>query len=208
MISRVSAPPDPSSADSAQRTSVLPLVRPPGSRHRAPDDGSQVMWLALGGAALALVAALLALAFTGGEDGAAPVTGATAAVGPSVPADPSVPVTDEVTPTPTASPSPSPSSPAPQRSADPAALATGLRAVVDGLVEQRQLRPRDGKELRKRLREVEEKIADGEPEEAREKLREFAEDLIDLRREDKLSARGYDLLVAGATQLAQALPAR
>ncbi|MFG2165961.1 FIMAH domain-containing protein [Micromonospora chersina] len=202
----MSAPPDPSSADLAQRTSVLPLVRPAGSRHRAPDDGSRLVWLASGGAALALVAALLALAFTGGEDGAAPVTGATVAVGPSVPAEPSTPVTDEVSPTPTASPSPS--SPAPRRSADPAALAAGLRAVVDGLVEQRQLRPRDGKELRKRLREVEEKIADGEPEEARAKLREFAEDLIDLRREDKLSARGYDLLVAGATQLAQALPAR
>lgn len=208
MISRVSAPPDPSSADLAQPTSVLPLVRPAGSRHRAPDDGSRVMWLASGGAALALVAALLALAFTGGEDGAAPVTGATVAVGPSVPAEPSRPVTDEVSPTPTASPSPSPSSPAPQHSADPAAFAAGLRAVVDGLVEQRQLRPRDGKELRKQLGEVEEKIADGEPDEARAKLREFVEDLIDLRREDKLSARGYDLLAAGATQLAQALPAR
>ncbi|MFG3578742.1 FIMAH domain-containing protein [Micromonospora chersina] len=202
----MSAPPDPSSGDLAQPTSVLPLVRPAGSRHRAPDDGSRVMWLASGGAALALVAALLALAFTGGEDGAGPVTGATVAVAPSVPAEPSGPATDEVAPTPTASPSPS--SPAPRRSADPAALAAGLRAVVDGLVEQRQLRPRDGKELRKRLREAEEKIADGEPEEARATLREFAEDLIDLRREDKLSARGYDLLVAGATQLAQALPAR
>ncbi|MET7804011.1 FIMAH domain-containing protein [Micromonospora chersina] len=202
----MSAPPEPSSGDLAQPTSVLPLVRPAGSRHRAPDDGSRVMWLASGGAALALVAALLALAFTGGEDGAGPVTGATVAVAPSVPAESSVPATDEVSPTPTASPSPS--SPAPRRSADPAALAAGLRAVVDGLVEQRQLRPRDGKELRKRLREVEEKIADGEPEEARATLREFAEDLIDLRREDKLSARGYDLLAAGATQLAQALPAR
>ncbi|SCL62481.1 hypothetical protein GA0070603_3411 [Micromonospora chersina] len=206
MISRVSVPSDPSSGDLAQPTSVLPLVRPAGSRHRAPDDGSRVMWLASGGAALALVAALLALALIGGEDGAAPVTGATVAVAPSVPSEPSGPVTDEVSPTPTASPSPS--SPASRRSADPAALAAGLRAVVDGLVEQRQLRPRDGKELRKRLREVEEKIADGEPEEARATLREFAEDLIDLRREDKLSARGYDLLVAGATQLAQALPAR
>ncbi|WP_433316128.1 FIMAH domain-containing protein [Micromonospora chersina] len=202
----MSAPPDPSSGDLAQPTSVLPLVRPAGSRHRAPDDGSRLMWLALGGAAVALVAALLALALSGGEDGAGPVTGATVAVAPSVPAEPSAPATDEVSPTPTASPSPS--SPAPRRSADPAALAAGLRAVVDGLVEQRQLRPRDGKELRKRLREVEEKIADGEPEEARATLREFAEDLIDLRREDKLSARGYDLLVAGATQLAQALPAR
>ncbi|WP_091314727.1 FIMAH domain-containing protein [Micromonospora chersina] len=202
----MSVPSDPSSGDLAQPTSVLPLVRPAGSRHRAPDDGSRVMWLASGGAALALVAALLALALIGGEDGAAPVTGATVAVAPSVPSEPSGPVTDEVSPTPTASPSPS--SPASRRSADPAALAAGLRAVVDGLVEQRQLRPRDGKELRKRLREVEEKIADGEPEEARATLREFAEDLIDLRREDKLSARGYDLLVAGATQLAQALPAR
>lgn len=206
MISRVSALPDPSSADLARRTSVLPLVRPAGSRHRAPDDGSRLMWLALGGAALTLVAALLALAFTGGEDGAAPVTGATAATAPSVPVEPSGPATDEVSPTPTASPSRS--SPPPRRSADPAVLAAGLRAGVDGLVEQGQLRPRDGKELRKRLREVEERIADGEPEEARAKLREFAAKLVDLRREDSLSARGYDLLVAGATQLAQALPAR
>ncbi|MEU9824637.1 FIMAH domain-containing protein [Micromonospora chersina] len=202
----MSAPPDPSSADLARQTSVLPLVRPAGSRHRAPDDGSRLMWLALGGAALTLVAALLALAFNGGEDGAAPVTGATAAIAPSVPGEPSGPVTDEVSPTPTASPSPS--SPPPRRSADPAVLAAGLRAGVDGLVEQGQLRPRDGKELRRRLREVEERIADGEPDEARAKLREFAAKLVDLRREDKLSARGYDLLVAGATQLAQALPAR
>ncbi|WP_435828129.1 FIMAH domain-containing protein [Micromonospora purpureochromogenes] len=69
-------------------------------------------------------------------------------------------------------------------------------------------RARGGNELRKRLREVEERIADGEPDKAREKLREFAEKLVSLRREDKLSARGYDVLVAGATQLAQALPAR
>ncbi|MET8835912.1 hypothetical protein ABZV78_18600 [Micromonospora sp. NPDC004540] len=202
----MSAPPDPSSPDLAPPTGVLPVVRPAGSRHRAPDDGRRLMLFAVGGAALTLVVALLAVVLAGGEDDARPGTGPTVAVGTPAPAEPTEPSTDEVSPTPTASPSPS--SPAPRRSADPAELAAGLRAVVDGLVEQRQLRPRDGRELRKRLSEVEEKIADGEPEEARENLREFAEDLVDLRREDKLSARGYDVLVAGATQLAQALPAR
>ncbi|PWR14939.1 hypothetical protein DKT69_13770 [Micromonospora sicca] len=79
---------------------------------------------------------------------------------------------------------------------------------MDGLVQQRQLRPGDGKELRKRLREAEERIADGEPDKARENLREFAEELTDLRREGKVGANGYDILIAGATQVAQALPGR
>ncbi|WP_346537648.1 hypothetical protein [Micromonospora sp. DPT] len=202
----MSAPRDPNSAGLARPTSLLPLVRPTGSRHRTPDDGRRLMWLAVGEAALTLVAALLAAVFAGGEDDDAPVAGPTVAIGTSAPAESTEPVTDEISPTPVGSPSPS--STAPRSSASPAKLAAGLRATVDGLVQQRQLRPSGGNELRKRLREVEERIADGEPDKAREKLREFAEKLVSLRREDKLSARGYDVLVAGATQLAQALPAR
>ncbi|MGY0003977.1 FIMAH domain-containing protein [Micromonospora sp. I033] len=200
----MSAPHDPYGSEPAPPTSVLPLARPAGSRHRAPDDGRRLMWLAVGGAAVTLVAAMLAITLTGDED-PGPAAG-TVAVGTSAPAEPTEPVTDEVSPSPTGSPSPS--SAAPRRTAAPADLAAGLRATLDGLAQQRQLRPRDARELGKRLREVEEAIAGGEPEKAREKLREFAGKLVELRREDRLSARGYDVLVAGATQLAQALPAR
>jgi hypothetical protein len=205
MMSGVSAPHDSRGADVAPPTSVLPLVRPAGSRHRSPDDASRLMWLAVGGAAVVLVVATLMLAFGGDED-AGPTTGPTVAVDTSAPVDPTEPVIDEVSPTPVSSPSPSPSSP--RRAASPAELVAGLRATVDGLVQQRQLRPGDGKELRKRLREAEERIADGEPDKARENLREFAEELTDLRREGKIGANGYDILIAGATQLAQALPGR
>ncbi|WP_088961451.1 FIMAH domain-containing protein [Micromonospora purpureochromogenes] len=201
----MSAPRDHHSADVAPPTSVLPVVRPTGSRHRALDDGRRPMWLAVAGATVALLVATLVVALTGDED-SHPATGPTAAIGTSAPAAPTEPLADEVSPTP--ADSPSPSSPAPRRAADPAELAAGLRATVDGLVQQRQLRRGDGNELRKRLQEVAEKIAGGEPDKAREKLREFAEKLVNLRREDKLTARGYDVLVAGATQLAQALPAR
>ncbi|MCM0673380.1 hypothetical protein NCC78_01380 [Micromonospora phytophila] len=201
----MSAPRDPHSADLAPPTSVMPVVRPASSRHRAPDDGRRLMWLAVGGATVALVAAMLAAVFTGGEE-AGPATGGTLAVGTSAPAEATEPLTDEVSPTPTGPPSSS--SPAPRRSASPAELAAGLRDTLDGLVQQRQLRPGDGNELRKRLREVAERIADGETDKAREKLREFAERLVNLRREGKLSVRGYDVLAAAATQLAQALPAR
>ncbi|MBQ0892663.1 hypothetical protein KBX37_06010 [Micromonospora sp. U56] len=202
----MSAPGDLNSPGLARPTSLLPLVRPAGSRHRAPDDGRRLMWLAVGVAALVLVAALLAVVFAGGEEDGGPVAGPTVAIGTSAPVEATEPVTDEISPTPAGSPSPSSS--APRRSATPAELAAGLRATVDELVQERQLRSGGGNELRKRLREVEERIADGEPDKAREKLREFAEKLVSLRREDKLTARGYEVLVAGATQLAQALPAR
>ncbi|WP_446218109.1 FIMAH domain-containing protein [Micromonospora sp. IBHARD004] len=163
------------------------------------------MWLAVGGAGVAMVAAMLMVAFAGDED-AGPATGSTVAIGTSAPADPTEPVTEEASPTPTSSPSSS--SPAPRRAASPAELVAGLGTTVEGLVQQGQLRPRVGNELGKRLREVEEKIADGETDEAREQLREFAEKLIDLRQDGKISASGYEVLVAGTTQLGQALPDR
>ncbi|WP_446210250.1 FIMAH domain-containing protein [Micromonospora sp. IBSANI012] len=200
----MSVPRDPRSADVAPPTSVLPLVRPAGSRHRAPDDGRRLMWLATGGAAAVMVAAVLVVVFAGGEE-AGPATGGTVAIGTSAPAEPSEPVTGEVSPTPTSSSSPT--SPAP-RSASPAQLVAGLRTSVDGLIRQRQLSRGEGNELRKRLREVAEKIADGEADKARENLREFAEKLVNLRREGKISASGYEALAAGATQLGQALPGR
>ncbi|MFC4020042.1 FIMAH domain-containing protein [Micromonospora sp. GCM10011542] len=205
----MSAPHDPRSADVAPPTSMLPLVRPAGSRHRAPDDGRRLMWLTVGGAAVALVAAMVTVT-VGGDGDAGPAAASTVAVGTSAPAEPTEAPTGDVTPPPTPTPSPSlsPSSSTPRRAANPGELVAGLQATVDGLAQQRQLRPGDGKELRKRLRQVAEEIADGETERAREKLREFAEKLASLLRDGKISANAHEVLLAGATQVAQALPGR
>ncbi|MEU2615645.1 hypothetical protein ABZ570_29345 [Micromonospora sp. NPDC007271] len=108
-------------------------------------------------------------------------------------------------PSPTASPSRSSKA---RRTAQPAELIAALQTTIDGLEQQGHLRRDAGKELRKRLREVDEKLSDEHTDEAREKLRDFAEKLIGLREEDDVTVDGYEVLAAGATQLAQALSAR
>ncbi|MGS2618983.1 FIMAH domain-containing protein [Micromonospora sp. LZ34] len=69
-----------------------------------------------------------------------------------------------------------------------------------------QLAPEAGEELTKRLREAEEKFAAGEGDKAREKLAECGEKVANLRKENKLSAAGYQDLAAGLAHLAQVVP--
>ncbi|MEV4483770.1 FIMAH domain-containing protein [Micromonospora coxensis] len=199
----MSAAPGPRRFDEAP-TSVLPAV-PGGTprRHRAVEDGRRIMWAAVAGAVVMVLVAALMVAFSGddapapGRAGPAP----TAAVGddPLAGGDEPSP-TEDVTPSPTVSPSPRTSPP----SARPADLLAGLQAALDRLERQGELRDGAADELGKRLRDIRRRL--GQPDKAREKLREFAEKLVSLRREGKISASGYDLLAAGTTQLAQALP--
>ncbi|MFU8870387.1 FIMAH domain-containing protein [Micromonospora sp. SL4-19] len=207
MMSGVSANSDPRFTDPDPPTTALPVVNPGRGRHRSLDDGRRVMLVAAAGAVVAVVAAALMVGFGGddGPKGSGPVSAlATPADEPSV-APSELPATEAPSPTPTASPSPRPTVRPPAR---PEQLVAGLRATVDGLAQQGDLRRGAARELNKRLREVEEKLADGEAREAREKLRGFVEKLINLREDDKISNRGYELLIAGTTQLSQALPAR
>lgn len=163
------------------------------------------MLLTVAGAVVAVVAAAVMVASAGDEDRDRTAGSGPAAAVTGTPEEPAV--ADEPSASPTASPSPSPK-PSSPRAARPTDLVSGLRATIGGLVEQGQLSGDDGEDLDQWLREVEENLADGDARKARKKLREFAEKLVDLRKDDKISSAGYDVLIAGATQLAQALPDR
>ncbi|MFR9775884.1 FIMAH domain-containing protein [Micromonospora sp. MS34] len=202
----MSSPRDLPGADVAPPTTVLPAVRPGGSRHRAPDDGHRLMWLAVAGAAVVVLVAGLTVALGGGDDAPrAPVAVDSGTPGDlEPPAEPSVP--DGAWPTPTPTPTSPP--PASARAADPARLLAALQGSVDGLVRQGRLRRNDGQDLRKRLREVERLLGAGDIERARARLRDFTARLADLRRQDRLAGQGYDALVAATTELVRALPGR
>ncbi|MEO3778409.1 hypothetical protein ABGB16_16465 [Micromonospora sp. B11E3] len=155
------------------------------------------------GAAVALVVAgvMVAVAGDDGEAGSGPSAAvATTAAQEPVPTEETV--TDEASATPSTSPSPA------RRAPRPAELVTQLRTTVDGLVRQGQLPRKTGRELDRRLREVGQRVADGDLDKAREELREFADKLADLRREGKVGEGAYGLLSAGTTQLAQAMQTR
>ncbi|MGN9810968.1 FIMAH domain-containing protein [Micromonospora sp. BQ11] len=192
---------------------ATPTVAAGRSRHRAADDGSRTMWIAVAGAAVVVVVAGLMVAVSGDVGGGGTVPGAAFAspVGTGTPVATEEPVSEEpvasptTSSTPTAAPTRSPSPPPRVRPAD---VVAQLQSTLDRLVRQDQLPRNAGRELRKRLHDVEEKLADGDVGGALEKLREFAEKLVDLRREGKIGEDGYAVLAAGATQLAQALPAR
>lgn len=203
-MSGVSAARDLHSAHVDPPTTALPPVRPRGSRHRAPDDGRRLMWLAVGGAAVVALVAVLTVALTGGDDAAPPV--AVGTVAPTELLPPEEP--SELSPSP-ASPTPPPTSASPTRTraADPARLLAALRGTVDGLVRQGELRRNDGQDLRKRLREVERLLAAGDVAQARARLGEFTSRVVDLRRGGRLDGPGYDALVAATSALARALPA-
>ena len=85
-------------------------------------------------------------------------------------------------------------------------LIAGLDATVVGLVQDGQLKPDDGKDLTKKLREAAKKLADGEVDKARDKIADFGKKVAKLREKDKISSSGYEALAAGLTQLAAVLP--
>lgn len=163
------------------------------------------MLLTVAGAVVAVVAAAVMVAFAGDDEGGSVAGSGPAAAVNGTPEATEATVADEPSASPSASPSPKPSSQRPTRPAD---LVAGLRATLRGLIEQGQVSRDAGEELDKRLQEAGEHLADGEANKARKKLREFAEKLVDLRKEDKIGSAGYDVLIAEATQLAQALPGR
>ncbi|MFE9692621.1 FIMAH domain-containing protein [Micromonospora sp. NPDC005806] len=185
-------------------TSMLPLFGATRGRHRATEDGYRLMWLAVAGAAVVLLIATLTVVLAGGgdTDGARPEVAATALPDESgAPDDPWV--TEEASPTPSAVPSPS--SPAPRAGADAAKLLAELGSKVDGLVQQGQLRRKDGQDLHRRLRDAGRALAAGDTGRARAKLSDFTEVLVNLRSSGRISASGYETLVAGTSRLAQAL---
>ncbi|MGR6316932.1 hypothetical protein Q2K19_08345 [Micromonospora soli] len=185
-------------------TARLPLFGATEGRHRATEDGRRMMWLTVAGAAVVMLIATLMVVLAGGgdTDGARP--GAAATVLPAESAAPDdLPATEEASPTP--SPVRSPSSPTPRPGGDAAKLLAGLESTVDGLMQQGQLRRKDGQDLHKRLRAAQRALAAGNTGQARQKLREFTGALVDLRSAGRLSPSGYEALVAGTTRLAQAL---
>ncbi|WP_157744934.1 FIMAH domain-containing protein [Micromonospora coxensis] len=199
----MSAAPGPRRLDAEAPTSVLPVVPGDGPRrHRVAGDGQRLMWLAVAGALVVVLVAALTVAFSGDDPApgqARPAPTAVVGADPLVVGDEPSPI-EEVTPSPTASPTPRPSPP----SARPADLVAGLQAALDRLRRQGELRDGAADELDKRLRDIRRRL--GQPAKAREKLREFAEKLVDLRAAGRISAGGYDLLAVGTAQLAQALP--
>ncbi|MEV1143195.1 hypothetical protein [Micromonospora sp. NPDC049799] len=188
---------------------ATPPVAAGRSRHRAADDGSRTMWIAVAAAAVVVVVAGLMVALSGDDGADGPGRGAAFATpvdtGTPLVAEEPVPEEPSASPTPSSTPTAAPS---PPRRVRPADLVAQLRSTLDTLVRQDQVHRGAGRELRKRLQGVEQNIADGDVNGAREKLREFAAKLVELRREGKVGEDGYAALVAGATQLAQALPAR
>ncbi|NJP35413.1 FIMAH domain-containing protein [Micromonospora thermarum] len=199
----MSATPDPRDAEWADPPAGSSPARASGSRHRAPDDGRRLMWGALGGAGVVLAVAVVAVSCSGGDPAPGPA-GAFATPGETITVEATEVPAEEVSPSPSRSASPSPSS---RPAVRPADLLAGLRATVDSLERDRQLRRDAGKELGRRLREVSDRLAAGDEDKAREKLREFAETLVDLRSENKIDASGYETLATLTRQLAQALSA-
>jgi hypothetical protein len=164
------------------------------------------MWITVAGAAVVVVAAAVMVATAGGDaERPKPAPAFAAPSDIAVEQTTDAAVTEEPSVSPSASQSPKPSAGRPARPAD---LIVGMQATIDWLVRERQMSRDAGDELGKRLREVEEKIADGDLDEARKKLRDFAEKLVGLRKKDKISSGGYDTLAAGAGQLAQLLANR
>lgn len=209
MMSGVLASSDPEpTVRAAPATTAVAAGR---SRHRSADDGSRTMWIAVAAAAVVVVIAGLMVAVSGddGGDGAGRGAAFATPVDTGTPFVAEEPVSEEpsAAPTPSRTPTVSPS-PSPPRQVRPADAAATLASILGSLVEQDQLARGAGRELRKRLRDVEEKLADGDVDGAREKLGEFAAKLVELRREGKVGEDGYAALAAGATQLAQALPGR
>jgi RNA polymerase sigma factor (sigma-70 family) len=94
----------------------------------------------------------------------------------------------------------------------PTTAATDISRLVEnlaellGLVRDGQLAPDAGEALTKRLREAAAKLADGEVDEARGKLAEVVDTVVNLRNDNELSSTGYQTLAAALTQLAQVLP--
>lgn len=169
------------------------------------------MWIAVAGAAVVVVVAGLMVAVSGDDGAGGPGRGGVFATpvdpGTRLVAEEPVPGEPSASPTTSSTPAAAPS-PAPSRRVRPADVLARLRSTLDRLVRQDQVPRRDGRELSRRLRDVEENLADGDVDRAREKLREFTEKLVDLRREGKVGEDGYAALAEGATQLAQALSAR
>ncbi|WP_141715019.1 FIMAH domain-containing protein [Micromonospora rhizosphaerae] len=196
--------PDPPSAERAWPTAPLPQVRAGRSRHRAPDDGRRLMWVTVTGAVVVVVVVAVMMAFDGGGGGAGPAVLATPGETAAAEAT-EAPVVGDPSASPTVSPSAKPSPRPGQRAAN---LVAGMQAAVRGLVQQGQLSRDAGNELGRRLRDVEQALSGGDAARAREKLREFGERLVNIRRKNKISSSGYDTLASLATQLAQALPNR
>ncbi|MGN9778152.1 FIMAH domain-containing protein [Micromonospora sp. H33] len=197
------ATPDPRDAEWADPSAGSSPPRIGGSRHRAPDDGRRLMWAALTGAGVVLAVAMAAVSCSGGDPAGPGPAGGFAIPRETITAEVTDVPAEELSSSPSRSASPSPSA---RPAVRPADLLAGLQATLDGLVRDRQLRRDASNELGKRLREVSDRLAEGDEDKAREKLREFAEKLVNLRREDKIDAGGYEILAALTRQLAQALP--
>ncbi|MEH0824310.1 MULTISPECIES: FIMAH domain-containing protein [unclassified Micromonospora] len=160
----------------------------------------------MAGALVAVLLAAIVVTFTGGDPEPSAARPAFPAASGDVAPEASEPaMTEAPTESASASPSPTPSSRPRLR---PAQLIAGLHTTITGLVRDGQLSSDAGEELTKRLREAEEKLAAGEGDKAREKLAEFGEKVVKLRKQDKLSAAGYQTLAAGLAQLAQVVPSR
>jgi hypothetical protein len=186
---------------------ILPETHTRRGRHSAPHTASD-RWLrgliVAGGGLFAIVLALLAATlFNGGSpdrNTAPPVAGSAASA--------------DATPEPTAEPSPTTSEPQPSPTATqgprqrPADVIAGIQVGLTQLVRDGQLKEDSAKELNDRLDDVSHALADGDTDEAWDKLRKVAEKLNNLREDDDLTTAGYQTLAAALTQLAQTLPPR
>jgi hypothetical protein len=203
MMSAVSTSPLPGQPpDGGWPTAPLPQIG--GHDRNRPDRTRWFMWVAVAGALIMTVIAVVIVTGAGSDN--KPLG--------SAPADPSNTFFDSATssaPDPTTTDPPSVSASSfrrPKPSPRPAQLIAALNTTVAGLIRDGQLSRDGGADLTKRLREAGERLAKGEVDKAREKLAEFADKVVNLRTENKLSSGGYQTLVAELTRLARALPSR
>ena len=80
-----------------------------------------------------------------------------------------------------------------------------MQTTIRGLVSGGELARDAGEDLNKRLDEAAERLSDGETDKAHEKLVEFSQQLINLRKEGKISDRTYQSLVVQLSLLDQTL---
>ncbi|GAA4598448.1 hypothetical protein BJY16_002717 [Actinoplanes octamycinicus] len=184
-------------------TAVLPTVPEP-DRYAA---GRRRRWIVLGasGAFLALAIGYWAVSGPGDDDipAAATVTSAPVLQQTTVP-----PTVEALVPTTAPSSTPPTSKPTtkPVAQARPGVLLQQMQRELGLLVRRKQLERGDAGALSKRLRKVGESLRRRDQEEAADRLRDFAEKLVDLRDDGDISQDGFNALANAAAQLGAQLP--
>lgn len=204
-MSAVSQMHDPRPSSPHWPTTVLPTV--PTHTHDKYRKANKTRLIVLGSAGAFLVLAIgyWAMSGPGDDDNAAPV--AAPATSAQVLRTQSIEplVESSVKPSskpPTSKPTTKPAT----QTARPGVLIAQMQRELGVLVRNQQLDRGDARSLNQRLRKLSESIRDKDGDEAADRLQDFAEKLVDLHDDGKISDAGFNALAAQAAQLAPQLP--